>query len=105
MKTFCGRIFIEKTKLVKAGITYPIKLEYYVTVLENKNVKNKYGIEIVKTEYKKENTNIESKEVDNITDDFNEINRVINILRNNEVTPIVLEEILEEVLNKQECVS
>ena len=105
MKTFCGRIFIEKTKLVEAGITYPMKLEYFRTVLNSKNVKNKYGIEIVKTEYKKEKTNVESKEVNNITDDINEINRVISILKNNEVTPIVLDEILKEILNQQECVS
>ena len=35
MKTFFGSVFIEKEKLEEAGITHPIKLEYYKQINED----------------------------------------------------------------------
>lgn len=37
MKTFFGGVFIEKIKLMEAGVKYPIKLEYFKTKKEKKN--------------------------------------------------------------------
>ena len=54
MKTFFGGIFIEKEKLEEAGINYPIKLEYYEYINNEEENKSKYGISIVKTEYKED---------------------------------------------------
>lgn len=64
MRTFFGSTFIEKDKLEEAEIYHPIKLEYYKEINEDdiqKVDKAKYGITIVKTEYKKDNLEVETK--------------------------------------------
>ena len=55
VKTFFDGVFMNKERLQDEGIKYPIKLEYYKTSIEEENVENKYGIEITKTEYLKDN--------------------------------------------------
>ena len=42
MRTFYGGKFIEKEKLIEAGIHYPIKLEYYKKINEDQFVKHIY---------------------------------------------------------------
>lgn len=108
MKTFFDGIFISKEHLKEAGIKYPIKLEYY-KIARDENVRNtdqineientrgKYGIEVVKTEYLEGNVKIETKEVTNVTNDLDEANRILTLLRNNEVTPIGVEDVLEDL--------
>lgn len=105
MKTFFDGIFISKEHLKEAGIKYPIKLEYYKTerdrntdqINETEKAVEKYGIEVVKTEYLEGNIRIETKEVANVTNDLKEANRILTLLRDNEVTPIGVEDVLEEL--------
>ena len=108
MKTFFDGIFISKEHLEEAGIKYPIKLEYY-KIARDENVRNtdqineventrrKYGIEVVKTEYLEGNVKIETKEVANVTNDLDEADRILTLLRNNEVTPVSVEDVLEDL--------
>ena len=108
MKTFFDGIFISKEHLKEAGIKYPIKLEYY-KIARDENVRNtdqineientrrKYGIEVVKTEYLEGNVKIETKEVANVTNDLDEADRILTLLRNNEVTPVSVEDVLEDL--------
>ena len=108
MKTFFDGIFISKEHLKEAGIKYPIKLEYY-KIARDENVRNtdqineientrrKYGIEVVKTEYLEGNVKIETKEVTNVTNDLDEADRILTLLRNNEVTPVSVEDVLEDL--------
>lgn len=96
MKTFFDGIFISKNLLEEAGIKYPIKLEYFKTL--NENVESKFGIEVVKTEYLEGNVNIETKEITNIAWDEQKQEEILSLLRNNQVTPITLEEVLEEIM-------
>ena len=98
MKTFFDGMFIERAKLEDAGIKYPIKLEYYKTTMEEENVKEKYGIEVVKTEYKNNTVNVETKEMNNLTNNEEKIDKILNLLKNNEVTPISVEDILLDLL-------
>ncbi len=97
MKTFFDGVFIDNEKLQAEGIEYPIKLEYYKTIAMEENVEAKYGIEIVKTEYKKGEVNIESSTVNNVTNSVNEADRILTILRNNEVTPIGMQDVLDDM--------
>lgn len=97
MKTFFDGVFIEKKKLEEAGIKYPIKLEYFKTSKEE-NVQTKFGIEVVKTEYLDTKVNVETKEVNDITSNIEEVNNILTLLRNNEVTPIGVEDVLQELL-------
>ena len=108
LKTFFDGVFISKENLKEAGIIYPIKLEYYKTVRdensentntvdEAKYTNGKYGIEVVKTEYLDGNVRIETKEVQNITNDLKEADRILTLFRNNEVTPVGVDDVLEEL--------
>ena len=97
MKTFFDGVFISKEKLDEAGIEYPIKLEYFKTSGEE-NVESKYGIEVVKTEYLDGNIKIETKEIKNILNSREKQEEILTILRNNEVTPVGVEDVLEELI-------
>lgn len=103
MKTFFDGIFISKEHLDEAGVKYPIKLEYYKTkqnenrdnIGENEKI---YGIEIVKTEYKNGNVVVETKELNNLTNKAEEQENILELLKNNEVTPIGVDDVLEDLL-------
>ena len=97
MKIFYGGIFVKKESLVEAGINHPIKLEYYKIINEdelNKNNATKFGINIIKTEYIKENTKVEEKSIKYISNDEQKINEILDVLKQNKVTPISLEDII-----------
>ena len=103
MKKFYGCTFMDKDMLENVGIYYPIKLEYYK--INNKedysNSNNKiYGVEVIKTEYRKDKLKVESKDVNYITNEDKEINIILNILKANEVTPIVLEDVIDDYMCK-----
>ena len=100
MKTFFDGIFIDRNRLLEEGIKYPVKIEYFKTVTGKENVENKYGIEIVKTEFKDGNINVESNEVPNITNNVNEADRILALLRDNEVTPIAMQDVLDDLTIK-----
>ena len=97
MKTFFGGIFIETSKLKEEGIQYPIKVEYYK--LKDENSK-KYGIEIIKKEYKSIGTKVEKEELKLLSKDECEIERMIELFKRNEVTPISAGEIIEDFFGK-----
>ena len=103
MKTFFDGIFISKEHLNEAGIKFPIKLEYYKTTREESSKiarenENKYGIEIVKTEYREGNVRVETKEINNVANNIKEQEKILTLLRDNEVTPIGVEDVLEDLL-------
>lgn len=100
MRTFFGGKFIEKAKLAEAGIKYPIKLEYYKKINEDQFIKKenaKFGIEVVKTEYIPNNTKIENKEITYLSNDEQKVNEILTIFKENEVTPISVEDILSDL--------
>ncbi len=103
MKTFFGGTFIEKEKLEEAGINHPIKLEYYKEINEDdiKSGKEKYGIHIIKTEYVPDNLKIETKSIKYITNDELEENRILNIFKENQVTPINSEEVISDIFRNK----
>ena len=104
MRTFFGGAFIEKEKLEEAGIDYPIKLEYYKQINEddiNRYNKAKYGIQIVKTEYIPNNIKIETKNIEYVTNDEIEENTILNIFKENQVTPINSEEVILDLFRNK----
>lgn len=97
MNTFFGSLFIEKEKLKEAGVEHPIKLEYYKIINEDEFIyKNKarYGIKVVKTEYIKNNTKIEDKTIRYLSNNEQRVEDILNIFKENEVTPISAEDII-----------
>ena len=97
MKTFFDSIFIDSEKLRREDINYPIKIEYYKTIAREENVEAKYGIEIVKTEYIDGNVRVETGKYDNIAGNVNEADKILTVLRNNEVTPIGMQDVLDDM--------
>ncbi len=96
MKKFYGGIFMNKDKLKKVGILYPVKIEYYKTKEEGKI--DVYGIEVVKTEYKKDRISTEEIKINRITEDETEANHILDMLKKNEVTPIVAREVVQDYI-------
>lgn len=97
MKTFFGSIFIEKEKLKEAGVEYPIKLEYYKIINEDEFINKsnaKYGIKIVKTEYMDNDTKVEDKTIKYLSSNEQKINDILTILKDNEVTPICVQDVI-----------
>ena len=103
MKKFFGGTFIDKEKLEEAGIYHPIKLEYYKQINEDdfNSGKEKYGIQIVKTEYMPDNMKVETKSIKYVTNDELEENKVLNIFKENQVTPINSEEVILDLFRNK----
>lgn len=99
MKKIFGSIFINRDRLSEAGINYPIKVEYYKLTDENiKTRKNElvYGIQIIKTEYR-DKIGIEQNKMEHITNDENEINKMLKLVKEYQVTPVGLEDVIGEI--------
>ncbi len=99
MKNYFGSIFINRDELSEAGIHYPIKVEYYrITDEDKRENKNEpiYGIQIIKTEYR-DKIGVEQNKIEHLTNDEKEITRMLGIVKENEVTPIGLEDVITEI--------
>lgn len=97
MNKFFGGTFIKKEKLQEAGIKHPIKLEYYKIINEDEfyNKKHeKYGIKIVKTEYKENDIKVEDKTIKYLSSNEQKVNEILEILKENEVTPIAVQDVI-----------
>ena len=74
----------------------------YLSYEQGKIIQNKlkYGIQIIKTEYK-DKIGVEQSKIEGITNDENEITKILYLMKNNEVTPIGLEDVILEIKNRQ----
>ena len=101
MKNFFGSIFINRDELLEAGINYPIKVEYYkiTNELEKEN-KLLYGIQVIKTEYR-DKIGVEKNKIEHLTNDEKEITQMLGLVKENEVTPIGLEDVIMEIKKLQ----
>lgn len=97
MKTFFGDIFIDENKLKEQGILYPIKVEYY-KIKDEKN--KKYGIEIIKKEYKTQKIEIEKQELKSLSKNECKIEKMLKLFKKNEVTTTNAVEIIEDFFGK-----
>lgn len=103
MKHFYAGTFINKNDLKSMGVNYPVKLEYYKTVQNTEQINNNeivYGIEVVKTSYINENVEVENTQISEFTKDEMIVNTILDTLRENEVTPVCAEYIVEDLLKE-----
>ena len=103
MKTFFGGTFINQENLKEEGKEYPIKIEYYKNINEDeliKTNKTKYGIYVVKTEYIPENTKTEDKEIKYLTNDEQKVEEILDFFKRNEVTPVIVDDVIEDLKNQ-----
>ena len=94
-RTYHGDTFLEEEDLKETNIKHKIQLEYY-TFKETKE--NKYGIEIIKKEYKENKIDEESNSMQFITNNSQKVIDIINTLKEYKVTPIGLNDVLEDLL-------
>jgi len=104
MKKFYAGAFLDRNYLKTMGIEYPVKLEYYKTRSNNEKTVNeyqlKYGIEIVKTSYNNEKVEVENTLIEELTKDEKIIDRILDKLKINQVTPVCAEYIVEDLLKE-----
>jgi len=104
MKYFFGCTFMSREELANIGVEYPIKLEYYKTQTNEEDVNNlkdiKYGIEVIKTSYIDEKPDIEKRTIPEIAKDETKIDKIIAKLKDNKVTPITAEYVIEDLLKE-----
>ena len=87
---------MNKDELRREGILYPIKLEYYkIKDLKSKN--DIFGVEIVKTEYLNEEVKVERASIDKLKNDENIENSILSIIKINEVTPISIKDVIQDL--------
>jgi len=97
LKTFFGSTFINKKELEEANINYPIKLEYYKIINEDELIARKgtkFGINIIKTEYRENAPKIEEETIKYLSNDEQKVDEILESLKCNEVTPIALQDII-----------
>jgi len=97
---------MSREELANMGVEYPIKLEYYKTQTNEEEVRNqkdiKYGIEVIKTSYIDEQVKIEKRTLPEILRDEITINNILDKLKENKVTPVSAEYVIEDLL-KESC--
>ena len=98
MKTFFDSIFLSESTLEESDIYYPIKLEYYKITSKNKEIETKFGIEIVEINYINGSIKIGKEQINNITNDELEIENLLKILKEGEVTPVDFKYVLQDML-------
>jgi len=99
-KVYYGGTTFEKEELTDARIDNRIELEYYRTKNEH-NRKIIYGIEVIKKEYKEKEINIESNNINNISDSINMVEGIIDTLKKHKVTPICLNDVVEDIMYQE----
>ena len=96
-KSFYGKTIIDSSDSEEIESNKKIELEYYETRNIAEKYERKYGIEVVKRDGKNEKFNIESKIVNNISNEEKEINKLLEILMLNKVTPVSVDDIISDI--------
>lgn len=92
MKKLFGVTYLDKEILKQNQIYHPVRLEYYEI-----QEQEKFGVEIVKTEYKKEKIETEHAIIKELTKESHIIQNILTQCKKGTITPCVAEEMIEEL--------
>lgn len=102
--TYHGATLLNEENSADTNIKNKIKLEYY-TMEKQMRIKSKqvisYGISIIKKEYENNEVKCEKHSVENISTNENKVKDIVNLLKEHKVTPIALEDVLEDLLKQK----
>lgn len=104
MKDLYRHIKLNKEELLESDSDY-MELEYYKIINNEYTVKEdecSYGIEVIKNEYIQGEKQVEVCNVNHITNDENLVNKFIDVMQKNKVTPCTLEDTLKDYIKSQE---
>ncbi len=96
-RTYHGETFLEKKDLAETNIKNKVQLEYY-TIKQTNEKKDVYGIEVIKKEFRSNGIDTEISSINDISDSSKKVIDIINTLKLNKVTPIGLNDVLEDLL-------
>ena len=96
-KTYYGMTYFDENDLKETNANHRVELEYYST-RSNTDDKIEYGIEILKKEYISDIITEESNNVESISNSSDKVIEIINTLKKYKVTPIGLNDVLEDLL-------
>lgn len=98
-KVFYGDTFLNSLDMQENQIPYLIELEYYKTYTELGEASSKvYGVEVIKTEHLDTGIEKETEKIELLTKDEALIDRIVKILRDYQVTPIALNDVVRELI-------
>lgn len=100
-KIFYGKTFLETNDIRGTNVKNRIELEYYRIKKKKHHLLKEntetYGIEVVKKEYNGHKINIEKEKVDKISNKKANIDSILNILKEFQVTPVALKDVIEDM--------
>lgn len=96
LKKLYGKTSIDSSDLDALVECNEIELEYYQ--IENETTSKPYGIEIVKKSVENDIMNIEEKAIYHICNKEQDNHRLLEILMTHKVTPIAVNDIIEDLL-------
>lgn len=99
-KKYYGEARFNVSELIETNKKGFIKLEYYGTknVLQEDSVE--YGIEVIKKEYINKEFTEEKNAISNVSENEEDMEKLIMLLQRNKVTPIGLEDVIIDLAKK-----
>lgn len=94
LRKLYGRTIIDSSDSEELCKDYKVELEYYQ--VEDKTNSKPYGIEIVKRSIQDNKIDIEEKTISNICYEEKDNNKLLEILINSKVTPIVVDDVIHD---------
>ena len=100
-RNWYGGILLNENELKENKIYHNIEVEYYkITNEENKLLEEKnktYGIEVIMREHINGEIIIENEKIVELTKNERIVEKVLQILKNNEVTPTTVKDVIEDL--------
>lgn len=96
-KFLFGKTVVDSTVSDELSSDEKFELEYYETTNSAEENKRKFGIEVVKKKDEDEKFNIESKIVNNLSNEENTVKKLLNMLMMHKVTPTTVDDIISDI--------
>ena len=96
-KCLFGKTVVDSTVSDELSSDEKFELEYYETTNSAEENKRKFGIEVVKKKDEDEKFNIESKIVNNLSNEEKTVKNLLNTLMMYKVTPTTVDDIISDI--------
>lgn len=100
-----GGILLDEEKLRTNNIFHNIEVEYYkltndkMSLFKGRDNKKTYGIEVIMREYINGEVKTENEKIEVLTKNEEIVDKVLEVLKNNEVTPTTVKDVIEDLFN------
>lgn len=100
IRKFYGKTIIDSRDSDELDLGYQMELKYYKTMnsLVVSDQSKKFGIEVVKKEMDGKNVTIESEHMNDLTNLEENVDKILNVLVKNKVTPIGVKDVMVDLM-------